>query len=406
MQPLTEQQFRQLFEAAPGLFLVLRPDFSIAAVSDSYLQATMTQREAITGRGIFDVFPDNPDDVEATGVSNLRASLTHVRDNKKAHSMAVQKYDIRRPDGSFEERFWSPLNKPVLDENGQLQFIIHRVEDVTEFILKEKINQEKTKLISEMETEIYKRAQEIQLYNYRLTKEIDERKLAEESISQLNKELESFTYSVSHDLRAPLRVINGYADILLEDYLGRFDEEADKQLQVIKTNAVRMGQLIDDLLKLSRIGRQELTVHHTDMNQLVRIVVAEQFQNNNLQHNIKLENLAPATCDSSLLRQVWINLISNAVKYSSKQSSPEITISSDVKDGTIVYTVSDNGVGFDMRFADKLFGVFQRLHNLKEFEGTGIGLALANRIVNKHGGKIWAEAKVGEGAKFSFSLPQ
>ena len=401
----SEQHFRQLFEAAPGLYLVLLPDFTITAVSDNYLKATMTSRENITGRGIFDVFPDNPDDPEATGVSNLRSSLMHVRDHKETHTMAVQKYDIRRPDGSFEERFWSPLNKPVLDDEGNLIFIIHRVEDVTEYIIKEKINQEKTRLISEMETEIYKRAQEIQSYNDRLTKEIDERKLAEQAISQLNKELESFTYSVSHDLRAPLRVINGYADILLEDYRSKLDEEANRQLQVIKTNAVRMGQLIDDLLKLSRIGRQELTIHHTDMYGLVKTIIAEQVQLNMLPHKITLEHLAPATCDSSLMRQVWINLISNAVKYSAKQASPEVIISSAQKDGMIIYRVSDNGVGFDMKFADKLFGVFQRLHNIKEFEGTGIGLALANRIISKHGGSIWADAKLGEGATFSFSLP-
>ena len=523
----SDQQFRQLFEAAPGLYLVLRPDFTIAAVSNNYLQATMTDREAITGRGIFDVFPDNPDDPEATGVSNLRSSLMHVREHKETHTMAVQKYDIRRPDGSFEERFWSPLNKPVLDESGNLLFIIHRVEDVTEYIRREKIDQEKTKLISEMETEIYKRAQEIQTFNARLSEEVEQRKKAEskfkgllesapdaiviadeqgkivlvnkqtetlfgyqrdeiigqpvellvphnermkheghrssyykepkirsmgvgfelyalrkdgsqfpveislsplatsegmlvsaavrdvtsrktadEAIRQLNKELESFTYSVSHDLRAPLRVINGYADILLEDYRGRLDEEADRQLHVIKTNAVRMGQLIDDLLKLSRIGRQELTVHYTDMHSLVKTVIAEQDQLNMLPHQIKLERLVPATCDNSLMRQVWINLISNAVKYSAKQAAPEITISSEQKDGMVIYSVSDNGVGFDMKFADKLFGVFQRLHNIKEFEGTGIGLALASRIINKHGGKIWAEAKPGEGAKFSFSLPE
>ncbi len=178
--------FKSLFESVPGLYLALLPDLTISAVSDAYLHATMTRREEILGRHLFDVFPDNPDDSTATGVSNLRASLNHVLQYGTAHTMAVQKYDIRRPNGVFEERFWSPLNKPVFNEKGEIAYIIHRVEDVTEFIRLRKEEDKKLKLneamrerMEEMEIEIYQRAQEIQEMNKKLLAEIKERQYVE-----------------------------------------------------------------------------------------------------------------------------------------------------------------------------------------------------------------------------------
>ena len=339
MQAPTFHHFQQLFEAAPGLYLVLLPDLTITAVSDSYLRATMTKRNEIIGRGLFEVFPDNPDDPSATGESNLRASLQHVLLHLTSHTMAVQQYDIRRPDGSFEQRYWSPLNKPVLDESGKLLFIIHRVEDVTDFIQAAKKEAAQEKKISDMQIEIYKRAQEIQANNKRLTEEIDERKKAEEAIQQLNKELESFTYSVSHDLRAPLRVIDGYADLLKEEYAEKLDAEADRFLNVIKTNAIRMGRLIDDLLNLSRTGRKELSTELTDMQQLVQELIDDQQLHTKQHHKIVLKELAAVKCDSSLLRQVWLNLLSNAMKYSASRSEPVIEIFSLKQDNQIVYTV-------------------------------------------------------------------
>jgi PAS domain S-box-containing protein len=180
MPSLPAPDFRSLFESSPGLYLILLPDLTITAVSDAYLKATMTNRDEIIGRKLFDVFPDNPDDPEATGVSNLRASLILVREKKIAHTMAVQKYDIRRPDGNFEERFWSPLNKPVLNANNELLYIIHRVEDVTEFVRikedkekQEKITKDLHRRVEEMEAEIFKRAQEIQYFNTTLQEQIN-----------------------------------------------------------------------------------------------------------------------------------------------------------------------------------------------------------------------------------------
>lgn len=397
--------YRQLFEAAPGLYLVLLPDLQIVAASDAYLQATMTRREQIMGRGLFEVFPDNPDDETATGVSNLRASLDYVREHRRTHTMAVQKYDVRREDGVFEERFWSPLNKPVLNEAGELACIIHRVEDVTDFVRREREGARQQQKIGEMEMEIFKRAQEIQANNRQLQEEIEQRKMAEQSVLSLNKELEAFTYSVSHDLRAPLRIVNGYADILLEDHLDQLDEEGQKYLGAIRKNAARMGQLIDDLLQLSHTGRLQPESRLVQMQELVEQVITEQQALNGGPVTIRTGPLEPAVCDSGLVRQVWTNLIANAIKYSGKHPAPLVEISSVKTGNEILYTVRDNGAGFDMKYAHKLFGVFQRLHRATEFEGTGIGLALVRSIVSKHGGRVSATGEPGKGASFSFSLP-
>src|SRR5689334_5047637 len=197
MPEIAQPDFKSLFESAPGLYLILLPDLTIVAVSDSYRNATMTKREEIIGRGLFEVFPDNPDDPAATGVSNLQASLNSVLQNKTTHTMAVQKYDIRRPDGTFEERYWSPLNKPVLNEKNEIAWIIHRVEDVTEFVRlkKEELKQleltkDLKKQVEEMEMETYKRAQEIQLANKFLEYEVKERKKLEKYLEDFNEQLE------------------------------------------------------------------------------------------------------------------------------------------------------------------------------------------------------------------------
>ncbi len=227
-----------------------------------------------------------------------------------------------------------------------------------------------------------------------------------QELALVNKELEAFTYSVSHDLRAPLRVIDGFADILLTDHADRLDEEGKRTVGIITTNARKMGQLIDDLLNLSHLGRQEIITSRVDMNRLVKIAFAEQLLLYNGK-DVKLEAdpLLPANCDHNLMLQVWVNLISNALKYSGKQEQPNIHIGSYLSDNNAVYSVRDNGVGFDMKYADKLFGVFQRLHKAAEFEGTGVGLALVQRIILKHGGRVWAESVLGKGAVFYFSLP-
>lgn len=232
-----------------------------------------------------------------------------------------------------------------------------------------------------------------------------ERKKSQDRILDLNRELEGFTYSVSHDLRAPLRSIIGYANILKEEYHETMDDEARRITEVIIRNTMRMGQLIDDLLDFSRLGRKQVSMGPINMKEVVENIIREQTaEMKDRKLEIKILDMESAVGDLAMMRQVWINLISNALKYSSKKEVSMIEIGSFRKDGRKVYYVSDNGAGFDMKYIDKLFGVFQRLHKMNEFEGTGVGLALIKTIVKRHGGEVWAEGRINEGAKFYFSL--
>ncbi|MEP7106957.1 MAG: CHASE3 domain-containing protein [Ferruginibacter sp.] len=252
-----------------------------------------------------------------------------------------------------------------------------------------------------------KRAAELIIANEELVFQNEEKEKRAEELSIVNKDLESFSYSVSHDLRAPLRAINGYAQILKEDSGTQLDNESIRVINNIMDNAKKMGQLLDDLLTFSRIGRKELVKVNIPMHDMVTNLCNEiKNEHNNRTIHFKINDLQPAEGDSATLKQVWINLISNAVKYSRQNENAVIEIGSAIKDDEIIYHIKDNGAGFDMRYADKLFGVFQRLHSDKEFEGNGVGLAIVHRIISKHGGRVWAEAKVNEGAIFHFSLPK
>ncbi|MBL0740778.1 sensor histidine kinase [Chryseolinea lacunae] len=224
-----------------------------------------------------------------------------------------------------------------------------------------------------------------------------------EQLEQANKDLESFSYSVSHDLRAPVRSIIGYATMLAED-LDTNDARIRQALGRVQQNALKMNQMIDDLLAFSKLGRKPLQTTAVDMTQLVEMVLHEIKTQQNHQAKIVLHKLHPTRGDHALLAHVWTNLISNAIKYSGKKESPLVEISSAEVGGEVVYAVKDNGAGFSMDYASRLFGVFQRLHKSSEFEGTGVGLAIVHRIVGRHGGRIWAEAKDGEGATFYFTL--
>lgn len=220
-----------------------------------------------------------------------------------------------------------------------------------------------------------------------------------------NRELESFSYSVSHDLRAPLRAIDGFAKMLQEDYASTLDEKGARWLTVIRSNSGRMGQLIDDLLAFSRLGRKPIDVSRFDMNDLVREAIDE-LDADIAPHRgeIHVAPLGSAVGDRALIKQVWLNLIGNALKYSGTRPQPVIEIFVDQKQNERIYGIKDNGVGFDMQYHGKLFGVFERLHTADEFAGTGVGLAIVQRIVVRHGGRIWAEGEVNKGATFYFTL--
>ncbi len=388
--------FENLFESLPGLYLVLAPDLKIVAVSDAYLKATMTKRGEIVGRYLFEVFPDNPDDPAATGTSNLHASLDRVRRTASADTMAIQKYDIRRPDGAFEERYWSPINSPVLGVDRRIEYIIHRVEDVTEFVRQKSQPAGNTAAmrarLEQMEAEIFQSSQKVQAVNQQL--------------KAANQELEAFSYSVSHDLRAPLRSIDGFSQALLEDYADRFDDQGRHYLTRVRAGTQRMGELIDDLLQLSRVTRAEIRRETVDLSALADSVVADLKRAEPQRRvDVVIQPGLQTEGDAKLLRIALVNLLSNAWKFTGRQPAARIELGAQDNGGERVFYMRDNGVGFDMAYAGKLFGAFQRLHAQGEFPGTGIGLATVQRIINRHGGRVWAEAAVNQGASFYFALP-
>ncbi len=305
-------------------------------------------------------------------MQEAQALINSILKNKKVQAIETRR--ITKHGKMIDVVFSASL---LFDSNNVLKSIAITERDITQQKLSEK---------------------EIQQLNADLNKKV-------EQLHEINSELEAFSYSISHDLRAPLRSINGYAAIIREEYGPVFDEEQTRLFSVIQQNARRMGALIDDLLEFSRLGRKEIRKSETNTAEVVREIVAEVVNQQQSAAQVEVKELLPVSGDYKLLYQVFYNLISNAVKYSSKKNNPRIEIGSYKENTTNVYYFKDNGAGFNMEFSSKLFGVFQRLHSPEQFEGTGVGLAIVQRIVAKHGGKVWAEAEVNKGATFYFSLP-
>ncbi|MBA3665778.1 MAG: PAS domain-containing protein [Bacteroidetes bacterium] len=412
-----ELNFKELFEKSPGLFLVLDRALTIVAVTDAYLQATMTKRQDITGKNIFDVFPDNPSDAVADGVSNLNVSLKRVLTDKKSDTMAVQKYDIRKPEaegGAYQVRYWSPLNSPVLDDKGDVKYIIHRVEDVTELISikneeasKSLENKSLKEEVDQMALEVIQRARELQEANKAL-REANELLIEKtQELERSNEELGRFAETASHDIKAPFRGVGMYLEIMKSKIKGKIDDpEIDESFEKIVAARTRISTLLDDLLNYATVSRSAITFENIDTDTMVE----DLFKN--IEFNIK-ESATKITVDKSLpmikgdrsqITQLFQNIILNAIKFQNK-NKPEISIGAKKTDKMAEFSIKDNGIGMDPKYFPKIFQVFERLHGQGEYAGSGLGLAICKRIVERHGGKIWVESEPGKGSVFNFTLP-
>ena len=370
--------YQQFFLKIPSVCALLSPEFKILAVSDAFERASMRSRDEVIGSVIYEAFPDNPDDPSADGVSKLRSSLERVRHELRPDTMPIQRYDVEDPsNGVFAERYWSPVNTPVLDARGELQFIIHMSQEVTEVIqLQKRVREEHENLLE-----------------------------SNVALAAANEELEAFCYSVAHDLRAPLRGIQGFSQALVEDYSQSIDEKGQQYLQRVANAALRMSELIDDLLTLSRISRAPLSRTRVDLSEIASTIAADLDRQSDRRLSVTIAPGLDATADAKLMQITFENLLGNAWKFTSKTESPRVEVGVATIDGARAFFVRDNGAGFDETYASKLFAPFQRLHSEKEFSGTGIGLATVQRIVRRHGGRVWARAAINSGATFYFTLP-
>lgn len=377
---IADVDFKLVFDSLPGSFMVLDPAFSIVAANDAYLQASMRKREDITGKNVFEVFPDSPEDKNATGVTTLKKSLEFVLQNKMQHTMQVQRYDIQRPNGSFEERSWMPYNKPVLNSSNEVVYIIHRVEDVTELVRLEK----ESGISGIKADDLEKRADDLQ---------------------ESNLELERFAFIASHDLQEPLRMVSSFLQLLKKRYGGKLDETADQYIYYAMDGAGRMKKLIEDLLEFSRVGVNKDDYTRIDLNQLlsyITIPFKDTFTSEGAE--LKIGELPSIEGRKAQFIQLFQNLLSNAIKYKSRNPL-KIEIGYIKKADHHEFFISDNGIGIDEKFHDKIFVIFQRLHNRLEYAGTGIGLSICKKIVECHGGRIWVESSYGKGSTFLFTIP-
>ena len=356
----TENKFKGLLESAPDAIVIVNTEGIIVIVNSQAEELFQYTRDELLGKKIEILIPSR---FHTRHVSHRDNYLNEPKNRPMGAGLEL--HGIRKDGSEFPvEISLSPLET----EDGKL--ISSAIRDITQ-----------RKMI---ETTLRERTAELE---------------------GANRDLEAFSYSVSHDLRAPLRAINGFCSILLKEHMEGLKPEMQRYLSLMAHNTVQMGNLIDDLLQFSRLNREQMQKQNFEMSELVKTVVDEirlTQKDNSISFKI---NPIPSICaDRALMKQVWINLVSNAVKFSRKGVSTIVEIGHRRQNGMVTYFVKDNGIGFDMNHAGKLFGVFQRMHRAEDFEGTGVGLALVHRIIHRHGGKVWAESDPNKGSTFFFSL--
>jgi PAS domain S-box-containing protein len=368
----SEYRFRKIFEDGATGMVMADKSSKFIMVNPTFCHLTGYSEEELKQLTFKQI--THPNDLIAD-LQNLKKMFSGEIDVYRTEKRYLKK------DGQF---FWAQITvSPIRDSAGQLLYFVGIIVDITE---RKHFQEELEKLNTGLELKVQQRTA---------------------LLEAANRELEAFSYSVSHDLRAPLRHINGYVDMLNRKYYEKLDDKARHYLDTISGASKTMGTLIDDLLNFSRTGRQELSTSVIDFNLLLKEVLRELepvIRDRNILWSI--QNLPEVHGDYNLLKRVWTNLLDNAVKYTRNQPSAKISVSCRTEKENFVFCVRDNGVGFDMKYAHKLFGVFQRLHTQSEFEGTGIGLANVQRIIHKHAGTVWAESEKGMGASFFFSLPK
>lgn len=409
--------FHLLFESAPGLFLVLDPDLQIVAVTDAYVQATLTERARILGRGIFEIFPDNPDDPDAEGVRNLRVSLDRVLRERITDSMPVQRYDVRRPGGEFEERFWSPTNSPVLDSAGNVCYIIHRVEDVTEFVriqASDAAQQQETAALrattQQMEQEVFARAHEVAEASRKLKEANAELADLYARAKELDDLKSQFFANVSHELRTPLMLILEPARKLLESTGPQ--EPAHANLELIVRNAQLLLRQVNNLLDAARLEAGAVQPNYTQVDVAEHVRLGASFfeslaADRDIEFSVSSNQPITAALDPEHLQQIVVNLLSNAFKFTQPGGTVRCSVSAGDSD-RVTIEIADSGPGIPLEQRAAVFDRFRQVEGgpTRVVGGTGLGLSIVRDLVGLDRGSVIITDAPEGGALVIVDLPR